>query len=231
MPQYGNGKVYAIRSHLTTKVYVGSTTATLAKRIYDHRRSFKGWLNYRSRVYTSSYEILKYGDEYIELLEDCPCDNKAQLNRREGELIRATEHCVNKVIPGRTKAECLEDAASAGDQTHRDKLEDHRRVKENIRAYCAANRETEKSPREKELEKRLAEQLAKRYSCACGGRWSSGYKSQHMTTNLHREYLVAMARRNARTTLCACGGRWSGSGKNRHAKSLRHQRYLATTVG
>lgn len=52
----------------------------------------------------TSYELLQYDDCYIELLEDYPCNNKNQLHRREGELIR--EHdCVNKYVAGRNKAE------------------------------------------------------------------------------------------------------------------------------
>lgn len=52
----------------------------------------------------SSKQIIDIGDSYIELIEDVPCDNKNQLIRREGQLIRSMD-CVNKLIAGRTRQE------------------------------------------------------------------------------------------------------------------------------
>lgn len=57
----------------------------------------------------SSFEILKYDSAYIELIENYPCENKDQLNRREGQFIRETEKCVNKAVAGRTYAEYYAD--------------------------------------------------------------------------------------------------------------------------
>ena len=54
--------------------------------------------------YMTSFEVIKYEDHYIELVEEHPCQNKQQLCRREGHVIRETE-CVNKNIAGRTGAE------------------------------------------------------------------------------------------------------------------------------
>jgi hypothetical protein len=52
--------------------------------------------------------LIKAGDAYIELIEDYPCDNKEQLNRREGQIIRERE-CVNDRIAGRTSGEYAKD--------------------------------------------------------------------------------------------------------------------------
>jgi hypothetical protein len=46
----------------------------------------------------------KYDDVRIELIEEFPCENKMELNAREGYYIRTLD-CVNKVIPGRTQKE------------------------------------------------------------------------------------------------------------------------------
>jgi hypothetical protein len=99
MLDYKTGKIYCIRSHLTDEVYIGSTTTPLSTRMVSHRTKFK------NGIYVSSAEILKHGDAYIELIEEFPCDNKEQLNRREGQVIRSTANCVNKRIEGRTPAE------------------------------------------------------------------------------------------------------------------------------
>ena len=47
-------------------------------------------------------------DWYIELYEDCPCDRKEELNKREGQVIREIG-LLNKEIAGRTFEEYRED--------------------------------------------------------------------------------------------------------------------------
>ena len=51
--------------------------------------------------------MLKYGIEhfYIELLEEFPCENSNQLEKREGELTRELKASLNKTIAGRTMEE------------------------------------------------------------------------------------------------------------------------------
>ncbi len=55
--------------------------------------------------YVTSFELLRYDDCYIELLEDYPCNSNNELQRREGQLIRETEKVINKYVAGRTDAE------------------------------------------------------------------------------------------------------------------------------
>jgi hypothetical protein len=103
MPDYKQGKIYCIRSHQTENIYIGSTTQTLAQRLGKHRSCYKNH-NDEKYHYVSSFELLKYDDHYIELIELFPCSCKAELHKREGELIREND-CVNKCIPGRTQRE------------------------------------------------------------------------------------------------------------------------------
>ena len=105
MPDYANGKVYSLRSHQTDQVYYGSTTQILAKRLYAHKQAYKEWINQTGRYYITSFEIVKHSDCYIELVENYPCASKAELEQREGEVIRAATDAVNKCIPGQTQAE------------------------------------------------------------------------------------------------------------------------------
>ena len=107
MPDYQKGKIYSIRSHLTEDVYIGSTCNRLSDRMAQHRYDAKN--NIGS---CKSKTIFDFEDAYIELIEDYPCENREQLNRREGEIIRATI-CVNKGIAGRTKKEYNEDNKEA----------------------------------------------------------------------------------------------------------------------
>ena len=102
MPDYLKSLIYTLRSRSREDlVYIGATTQTLANRMGGHRRNFMYWKEKRAGFETA-YEILEMGDEYIELLEEYPCENVDQLRRRQGELIRSME-CVNKRDPGRCK--------------------------------------------------------------------------------------------------------------------------------
>jgi hypothetical protein len=100
MPNYQNGKIYAIRSYKTDDIYIVSTIMTLSKRMAKHRVM---------KTFVSSQLILEHGDAYIELIELCPCNSKEELERREGELIRATPNTVNIKIAGRTPQEYRDD--------------------------------------------------------------------------------------------------------------------------
>ena len=106
MNRYNNGKIYSIRSHQTDDVYIGSTCMPLSKRLYGHKDYYKSWLAGKQPYEYSAFKVIKYDDCYIELIEDYPCENKQQLHRREGELIRSMP-CVNKMIPGRTRKEWI----------------------------------------------------------------------------------------------------------------------------
>jgi hypothetical protein len=98
---YKNGMIYKLVSNHTDKVYVGSTTRPLRKRKWDHKNSYK---NSTKRSYYTAFEIAKYDDFDIILLEGYPCDSKQQLHARERYWIEQLD-CVNKTIPTRTHEE------------------------------------------------------------------------------------------------------------------------------
>lgn len=97
------GYVYCIRSHQTDLVYIGSTTQILCKRMSDHRSQYKCWLK-NDKCKISSYEIMKYDDCYIELIEEGDFESKPALRAREGHFQR-TMDCVNKRIENQTQIE------------------------------------------------------------------------------------------------------------------------------
>ena len=99
MPDYQQGKIYQIWSPNTDKVYIGSTTQPLHKRMYEHNHGLTG------KRYTNSYKVLECGDACIELIEEYPCAKKSELNRREGQIMRGYDNRVNKIIAGRTAPE------------------------------------------------------------------------------------------------------------------------------
>ena len=101
MPDYQNGKIYTIRCKSdNTLIYVGSTTMTLSKRMAEHR--YASYTNNIRKLYSCVNG--NWDDWYIELYEECPCNNKQQLCRREGEIIREIG-TLNYEIAGRTLVE------------------------------------------------------------------------------------------------------------------------------
>jgi hypothetical protein len=109
MVNYQNGKIYCIRSRSRPDlVYVGSTANTLSKRFGGHKASNT----------CSSKQIIDVGDAYIELIEEYPCENKEQLFRREGQIMRSMV-CVNHNIAGRTSKEYYQDNKETFSANHK----------------------------------------------------------------------------------------------------------------
>ena len=101
------GSIYVIRSHQTTDIYIGSTIQLLCQRMASHKRDYKKWIQGEYHN-VSSFDILKYDDAYIELIEEGIFESKQLLHAKEGHYIR-TMDCVNKNIPCRTQIEWRED--------------------------------------------------------------------------------------------------------------------------
>ena len=87
MPDYSLGKIYAIRSANTDQVYIGSTVQPLYKRFHVHKWDYNRYKE-TGKKGTRSFLIFKEGDAYIELVENYPCSDRNELNRREGQIIR-----------------------------------------------------------------------------------------------------------------------------------------------
>ena len=102
MPDYQKGKIYKLWSPSKNLVYYGSTIETLAQRLAKHKSSHKN--NLRC---CSSILILECEDYKMELVEEYPCNNKQQLEKKEGEYIK-NNYCVNKNVVGRTPQEYYE---------------------------------------------------------------------------------------------------------------------------
>lgn len=99
--RYKRGKIYTIRCRYDdTLIYVGSTIETLSKRMGGHR------IPPRNGRSTSLYKLVEgdWDNWYIELYENYPCNNKQELLRREGQVIREIA-TINKCIAGRTLKE------------------------------------------------------------------------------------------------------------------------------
>ena len=180
---YANGKIYTIRSYLTDNIYIGSTTQSLTKRLSVHKANYKGFIagNYRN---TTSFEIIKFGDAYIELIEECPCENRNQLCKREGELIRLTA-CVNKNIAGRTKAEyCDDNKEQIKEQLKEYREQNKDKIKEKKKEYYQDNKDKIKLYYQDNKDK-----INEKFVCECGGNYIHVNKAQHFKSKRHLKFV------------------------------------------
>jgi len=179
MVNYQNGKIYSIRTYQNDDIYIGSTTETLSARIGSHRTTYKRWLRGTRKYNITSFEILKYDDCYIELLEKYPCNSKEELTKREGELIRKMK-CVNKRIEGRTKKEWYEDNKDMIMLRSKKWRENNKeKARETYRKYYSKNKNM------------IREKQDKRIECGCGGHYIWHHKSRHKRSIKHKEWLLS----------------------------------------
>lgn len=166
MNKYNNGKIYKLICNQTGLTYYGSTTQPLYKRKHHHKLSFI----YGSKI--KSAAIIEKNDYDIVLVEECPCDNKEQLHKRERFYIENNE-CVNKQIPLRTKKEYYQDN------------------KQNFKNYYQANKDEkiEKSKQYYELNReKILEKHKEKLICECGSNYTKSNKIQHLKTNKHKNF-------------------------------------------
>lgn len=156
-----NGSIYCLRSHKTPNIYIGSTTQPLSHRIRDHRKLYKKYIN-NNFHYLTSFEIMKYDDVYIELIENVIYNTKQELEKKEGEYIRKMS-CVNKYIAGRSKQDYYEE--------HKEE------IKEKRQNYYNDNKE--------EISNKKKETLI----CICGITHRKVDKSRHLKTQTHINFI------------------------------------------
>lgn len=101
------GIIYKIVDNTNNDVYYGGTYQKLSARKSGHKRDYNRYKNGKS-FYTTAYDIFDRGDfnfEKIDSIENDDLDTlKYELKLLERNYIE-NNTCVNKVIPGRTKAE------------------------------------------------------------------------------------------------------------------------------
>jgi hypothetical protein len=165
MVNYKNGKIYAIRSYQTDKIYIGSTIQRLSKRKAQHKEKYLKYLNGKSH-YVKSYDILKYDDWYLELLENYPCNIKEELLKREGELIR-DNNCVNRCIAGRSFKVWYQ-------QNREDQLK-KMKIRRQQKNYKHSKPTLESILKQKH-----------KYNCDCGKTIQRGERARHNKTIYHR---------------------------------------------
>ena len=100
MNKYSNGYIYGIKCNTTNLLYIGSSIEPMKTRLTKHITDLKGYLgiNPRPRAYRSSFEVLMNDNYEMKKVCDYPCENKHQLEVREGLFIKHNNTC-NKRLP------------------------------------------------------------------------------------------------------------------------------------
>ena len=93
--RYKKGKIYKLIDNTNENIYYGSTIQTLKERLRGHNKDLKYFILKREKSFwCQSNKILMNNDYKIELIEDYPCNNKKELNRREDYFIQ-NFNCIN----------------------------------------------------------------------------------------------------------------------------------------
>ncbi len=185
MPKYQNGKIYTIRCRTDDSlIYVGSTTQRLCSRLTGHKAD-----SLKTHIYSnhSLYSIIgDWGNWYIELYENFPCETKEELNKREGEIIRLIG-TLNKQIAGRTRKEWRQENAELIKEKKKIYQQQHQEeIKEKGKIYREANRDALNEKKKEYYYKNKATILEKnkeKTMCDCGAYIVC--KSRHLKSNKH----------------------------------------------
>jgi len=206
MVNYGNGKIYKVICSETGRVYVGSTTVTLSRRMTNHR------CKKNNNCMTKDFIEPK-----IFLIEDYPCDRKEQLLSRERYFMESIE-CVNLIRPIVTKEETLQ-SIKEWTQDNKEHIKEYKKnyqqenkeiIKTTKKEYYENNKETilkknneyrqnnkdqlnqkAKDYREKNKEK-INKRRSEKFTCECGGKFTLKNKSQHFKSKKHIKFLHSL---------------------------------------
>ncbi|MCR9103605.1 MAG: hypothetical protein NXI25_26910 [bacterium] len=162
--KYQNGKIYKITDVGYNQCYFGSTCESLSQRMARHRRRYKAYQDNKDYCASTSLLFDEYGVENckIELVENYPCNSKAELAKREGFYIQHND-CLNKRVAGRTQKEYQEQNAD--------------RVKETQKKWYVNHKE------------QVLQKQSQMVNCCCGAIFRTSGKAEHERTKKHQRFL------------------------------------------
>ena len=201
--------------------------------------------NYHYRKHTkgehgnlSSFDIIKFGDAYIELVENYPCANKEELEKREGEIIRESPNSINNKIPGRTHQQYYEDNKESILERHKQYYEDNKEsIREHSKQYYEDNKESI-IERHKQYYEDNKESISERYKQYYQDNKESireklnkdEVKQYYQTNNIKfKNNLKRFIEKNKAPRVCICGTSYNYGHKQtreKHYKTHKHTSYV-----
>lgn len=104
--KYSKGKIYKLVNSVNDKIYIGSTTCTLAQRKAGHKTDAKRALK---RPVCKHFNEIGWTNVEIVLLENYACNSLEELTARERKWIDKLKPVLNITLPGRTEAQYIAD--------------------------------------------------------------------------------------------------------------------------
>jgi hypothetical protein len=90
------GYIYKIASPNTELYYIGSTT-NIKNRFSTHVSIYKKYSDNASKINSMSYKILKFGDAYIEIIDEIEFNDRSELYDLEKKhIMQGGDNVVNK---------------------------------------------------------------------------------------------------------------------------------------
>ena len=185
MPDCSKAKLYKIINSISNDLYIGSTTQRLCSRMSGHRQDCT---QKKSKEYPLYKNMKELGIERfaIQLIEECPCKDRGESYKKEGEWIRNEQPTLNKQVAGRTHHQWYID----NKEHHNNKCKEYRMIHEtqlssNKKNYIEHNQEMIQQ-NNKELyennKERILQQLRERVLCECGKYFTKQYESRHKSS-------------------------------------------------
>ena len=200
---YQEGKIYKIYNTINDDIYVGSTTMKLCERMRNHR----GCINNQKTKDRPLYQAFReHGIDnfFIELIEKCPCNDKDELRKKEGEYIRYLKPSLNRRIAGRTTKEYYNE--------HKEHLsEQHKQYYENNKEHIS-----EQTKQYKENNKEHLSEQKKQY-------YENNKEHIHEQTKQYRENNKEHIREQIK---CECGCIVARDCLSRHKRSAKHKQLM-----
>ena len=202
MPDYSKSKIYKLVNDEMGLVYYGSTVQPLSKRLYAHKNKMNSC---KSRM------MFEKGTVEIIFIKAIDCQTREELIAYERPYIE-NNVCVNKQIPGRTKAEynryynakhkiALNAKAKVYYQANIEIISEKRKkyydknfakLNEDSKLYYKNNIEKLKI-QQKEYRLNHPKKFVERHNCDCGGAFTKYNKLHHSKTQKHQKHFASKA--------------------------------------
>ena len=210
MVDYSKGKIYKIVCNKTGKIYIGSTTSELSKRLSEHKRAYKWSKKNKNYKNMTSYKIIEGNNFNIILIEEVNCKSKEELLKRERFYIENIE-CVNKIYPLRTKKEYynehetdIKEYIKQYKEDNKDKLKDYianyyqknkMKCRLNQKQYNIDNKDKIKERKKQYYQnnkEKINEKNTVMHNCPCGSCIQKREIRNHLKSKKHIAYVQSL---------------------------------------
>lgn len=168
---YSKAIIYKLYCETADEIYVGSTV-----NFKERKRGHKNVCNnpnakeYNFKVYQYIRENGGFENFYMEKIEDFPCNDKRELEKREREIKRELNATLNSNEPYREKGECVKIYY----ENNKGKIDKYQKD------YYQINKD------------KIAEKKKEKINCECGSVYRRNDKTQHLNTKKHQNYLKSL---------------------------------------